>query len=102
MVFPAFSGRCARICPALSAAPEEMPTRIPSVTANLRLSSKASSFQFCLLSGKGRLLRLRQCISKQSYSMSAVAESLPGKVNFPGRLLARRCNKKEQFLRCPL
>ena len=41
---PLFSGLLARIAAAFNAAPEEIPTRIPSLTANALPSSNASSF----------------------------------------------------------
>ena len=44
IVLPAFSGRFASIVAALSAAPDEIPTRIPSLTANALPSVNASSF----------------------------------------------------------
>ena len=44
IVLPLFSGLAARICAAFNAAPEEIPTRIPSDTANVLPSANASSF----------------------------------------------------------
>ena len=43
MVLPLFSGRFARSSAAFNAAPEEIPTRMPSDLANVRPSAKASS-----------------------------------------------------------
>ena len=50
IVFPAFSGRAASICAALSAAPEEIPTSIPSLFAKLLPSTNASSFSIAITS----------------------------------------------------
>ena len=50
IVFPLFSGLLARISAALSAAPDEIPTRIPSDTANALPSANASSFSIVIIS----------------------------------------------------
>lgn len=50
MFLPLFSGLAARMEAAFNAAPDEIPTRIPSVTANLFPSAKASSFSMAMTS----------------------------------------------------
>ena len=49
IVLPLFSGLFARIVAALSAAPDEIPTRIPSLCANARPSVNASSFSIVII-----------------------------------------------------
>ena len=43
IVLPLFSGLAARICAAFNAAPDQIPTTIPSDTANVLPSANASS-----------------------------------------------------------
>ena len=50
MVFPTFSGLFATSIAAFNAAPEEIPTRTPSVFANLPPSKNASSFSTVMIS----------------------------------------------------
>jgi len=50
IVFPAFSGRFATSVAAFNAAPDEIPTRIPSVTANALPSTNESSFSTLITS----------------------------------------------------
>ena len=54
---PLFSGLEARIVAAFNAAPEEIPTRIPSLSANARPSSNASSFSIAITSSYILVLR---------------------------------------------
>lgn len=50
IVFPTFSGLAAKILAAFNTAPEDMPTSIPSLTANARPSMNASSFSTVIIS----------------------------------------------------
>jgi len=50
IVFPLFSGLSANSFAAFSAAPEEIPTRIPSDTANALPSLNESSFSTVIIS----------------------------------------------------
>ena len=50
MTFPAFSGLLAKAAAAESAAPEEIPTRIPSLTAKALPCAYASSFSTVIIS----------------------------------------------------
>ena len=47
---PLFSGLCARIVAAFKAAPEEIPTSTPSLTANALPSANASSLSIAIIS----------------------------------------------------
>ena len=50
ITFPLFSGRFDKIWAAFSPAPDQIPTRIPSLTANRLPSAKASSFSIVMTS----------------------------------------------------
>ena len=50
IVFPLFSGLLARMSAAFNAAPDEIPTSIPSLLANVLPSSNASSFSIVITS----------------------------------------------------